>query len=65
MVSAERVLGYGRLTSEGNKDQSEKPPSDWPTKGQIEITDLCYKHSTDAPLVLQGITCSIASGEKV
>ncbi len=63
MVSAERVLNYGRLVSEGNK--SEPVPSDWPSKGQIDITDLCYKHNSDGPHVLHGINCKIASGEKV
>ena len=66
MVSAERVMAYGKLRSEGAlESHSNHPPSNWPTKGQIEITDLSYRHSTDGPLVLQGINCCIAPGEKV
>lgn len=66
MVSAERVMAYGKLQSEGAlESHSDHPPTNWPTKGHIEITDLSYKYSTIGPLVLQGINCSIAPGEKV
>ena len=66
MVSAERVMTYGELSSEGAlESHSIDTPTDWPNNGQIEITDLSYRHSTDGPFVLQGINCCIASGEKV
>ena len=65
MVSAERVMDYGKLPSEEEQECSDHPPSNWPDKGKIEITDLCYKHSSDGLLVLHNINCTIESGEKV
>ena len=68
MVSAERVMAYGKLQSEGELETSppsNKPPPNWPLKGHIEINDLCYRHSPNGPLVLSDINCTIGSGEKV
>ena len=68
MVSAERVMAYGKLRSEEASDSLStmiSPPSSWPDKGRIEITDLCYRHSTNSPVVLNNINCTIESGEKV
>ena len=67
MVSAQRVMAYGKLETEANleSDPSVQPPSDWPTKGHIEISDLSYRHSNDGPLVLEGISCDIRSCENV
>ena len=64
MVSAERVLEYGKLPPELEQD-IVRPPNDWPDKGHIQITDLCYKHSTNGPTVLRNINCTIQPGEKV
>ena len=67
MVSVERVMNYGELPSEETLEESDydRPPTNWPNNGQIVITDLSYKHSTNGPLVLEGINCRIESGEKV
>ena len=68
MVSAERVLAYGKLKSEGSLEThppESKPHPDWPDKGHIEINDLSYRHSPETPLVLRGITCTIQAREKV
>jgi len=68
MVSAERVMAYGKLESEASLETvppSSKPPSDWPSEGRLEINDLSYRHSSEGPLVLKGITCTVKSGEKV
>ena len=68
MVSAERVMAYCVLQSEGELETSppfNKPPSNWPEKGFIEISDLCYRHSSDGPFVLNNINCTIKPGEKV
>ena len=68
MVSAERVMAYGRLESEASLETHPpitRPPSYWPSQGHIQINDLSYHHSSEGPLVLKGITCTIKSGEKV
>ena len=67
MVSAERVIAYGQLETESSleTDPSVQPGPDWPVKGHIELSNLCYRHSNEGPLVLKGITCDIKPGEKV
>ena len=68
MVSAERVMAYSRLEPEApleTQPPTARPPSDWPSQGHIQIDDLSYRHSSEGPLVLKGITCTIKSGEKV
>ena len=67
MVSAERVLAYGKLETESSleTDPSVTLKPDWPTKGHIELKDLSYRHSIEGPLVLKGITCEIKPSDKV
>ncbi|XP_019860364.1 PREDICTED: multidrug resistance-associated protein 4-like [Amphimedon queenslandica] len=67
MVSAERVMAYGRLETEPSleTDPSISLSSDWPTKGHIELNNLSYRHSNEGPLVLRGITCNIKPSEKI
>ena len=68
MVSVERILAYGKLEAEASLDTlppSSSPPSDWPDKGQIELSDLCYRHSPGGPLVLKGVSCTVQPREKV
>ena len=67
MVSAQRVMAYGKLDTEASleSDPSVKPETNWPSKGQIDINNLSYHHSTNGPLVLKGISCNIKSGENV
>ena len=68
MVSTERVLAYGKLQPESSLEtypDSAKPPPDWPSKGQIELNGLTYRHSPEGPLVLKGITATILPSEKV
>ncbi len=68
MVSAERVMAYGKLDSESSLARilpSLMPPEHWPTGGRIELEDVSYRHSPDGPIVLKGINCTIEAGEKV
>ncbi len=74
MVSAERIIEYGKLPSEGELFTSDDsnatnavklPGQGWPDKGRIEITDLMYRHAPEYPYVLKGITCTIEPEEKV
>lgn len=60
-------MSYTKLLPEedGHTAIASCCPDGWPDKGVIEISDLCYKHSDDGPLVLRNINCTIKSGEKV
>ena len=68
MVSAERVMGYGRLKPEASLEthsDSKRPYSDWPNKGHIELSKVTYRHSAEGPQVLKGISATILPSEKV
>ncbi len=68
MVSVERLLAYGRLESEAELETDSVAfalPSDWPSKGSIEMRNVCYSHSPSTPNVLRNINCSIYPKEKV
>lgn len=68
MISTERVIAYSKLESEASLETippADKPSKDWPHKGKIELKDVSYRHSSEGPLVLKGITCNISPGEKV
>ena len=68
MVSAERVMAYGRLEPEpplGTHPDSNRPSSDWPNKGHIELSNVTYRHSPEGPQVLKGISATILPSEEV
>ena len=68
MVSAERVMAYGRLEPEASLEthpDSNRPTSDWPNKGHIELSKVTYRHSPEGPQVLKGISATILPSEKV
>ncbi len=43
----------------------EKPPPEWPTKGEIKMTNLRMRYRANTPLVLKGLNVNIAGGERV
>ena len=60
-------MAYGQLESEASlgTHPDKKPPSDWPGKGSIVVSDLSYCHSETGPFVLKGLNFKIKLGEKV
>ena len=68
MISAERILQYSRLESEPPLETllpSDRPPADWPDKGQITMDNVCFQYSSDLPLVLKDVTFSVQPAEKI
>ncbi|CAI9094235.1 OLC1v1029935C1 [Oldenlandia corymbosa var. corymbosa] len=66
IISVERLEQYMHIPSEAPEIVlANRPPSDWPRFGKVEIHDLKVRYRPDAPLVLQGITCTFEEGSKV
>ena len=68
MVSAERVMGYGRLEPEAELDTSfpyKRPPPSWPEEGKITMEDVAFQYSSELPLVLKNLCFTIQPAEKV
>uniref|UniRef100_J3MF20 ABC transporter domain-containing protein n=1 Tax=Oryza brachyantha TaxID=4533 RepID=J3MF20_ORYBR len=66
IISVERINQYMHLPSEPPAIEPEnRPPSSWPQEGQIDLQDLKVKYRPNMPLVLKGITCTFAAGNKI
>ncbi|KAK4841988.1 hypothetical protein QYF36_013851 [Acer negundo] len=64
MISVERILQFTKLPSEAPLVIKEnRPDSDWPTNGKIELENLQVQYTPALPMVLKEITC-IFPGEK-
>ena len=69
MTSVERVLDYCSLDQEPSAQVPDdlRPPSSWPSHGQIVFDDVSMSHSvqTHSSLGLRHISMTIRAGEKV
>ncbi|XP_062229045.1 ABC transporter C family member 8-like isoform X2 [Phragmites australis] len=66
IISVERIKQYMHLPSEPPAIIPEnRPPSSWPQEGRIDLQDLKVRYRPNAPLVLKGITCVVAAGNKI
>ena len=66
MVAVERVIGFRDLPSEAPlvSDGDEKV-NNWPSKGEIDVKDLCVRYRQGLPLSLRGISFKIDGGSRV
>ncbi|KAM0850578.1 hypothetical protein ACQ4PT_052989 [Festuca glaucescens] len=65
MVAVERVNQFSTLPSEAASKKDDHPPPNWPTHGDIDISNLKVRYRPNTPLILKGITVSIRGGEKI
>ncbi|KAF9067926.1 multidrug resistance-associated ABC transporter [Rhodocollybia butyracea] len=65
MNSVERLLVYTELTTEGDSDTSNDPPSTWPDKGGIKFDGVELAYRKGLPLVLNGVSFNVQPGEKI
>ena len=68
MVSVERMIGYGKLESEGELEMDMQDNGRllvWPEKGVIELCNVKFKYAMEYPYVLKSISFKIESCEKV
>ncbi|CAH9106666.1 unnamed protein product [Cuscuta europaea] len=66
IVSVERLEQYMQIPSEASEIiESNRPTPEWPSIGKVEIHNLKVRYHENAPLILQGISCTIEGGYKV
>uniref|UniRef100_A0A8C0VM35 ABC-type glutathione-S-conjugate transporter n=1 Tax=Cyanistes caeruleus TaxID=156563 RepID=A0A8C0VM35_CYACU len=65
IVAVERVHEYMKVKNEAPWVTKKRPPRGWPSRGEIQFVDYKVRYRPELDLVLQGITCSIGSTEKV
>ncbi|KAJ1420289.1 P-loop containing nucleoside triphosphate hydrolase [Sesbania bispinosa] len=65
-ISVERIKQFMQIPQEPPKILEDKrPTSSWPSKGRIELQALKVRYRPNAPLVLNGITCTFKEGTRV
>ncbi|XP_076255885.1 ATP-binding cassette sub-family C member 4-like isoform X1 [Rhynchophorus ferrugineus] len=66
MTSVERIKEYADVVPEVTfTDKPINPPNNWPQTGRLAFQDVSLRYSKDGPKVLNNISFSIRSGEKV
>lgn len=66
IISVERIKQYMHLPVEPPAIiPDSRPPTSWPQEGRIDLQDLKIRYRPNAPLVLKGITCTFAAGNKI
>jgi len=66
IISVERIKQYMHLPEEPPAIiPQNRPPASWPQEGRIDLQDLKIRYRPNAPLVLKGITCTFAAGNKI
>ncbi|KAG2606635.1 hypothetical protein PVAP13_4NG063010 [Panicum virgatum] len=66
IISVERIKQYMHLPAEPPAIiPQNRPPASWPQEGRIDLQDLKIRYRPNAPLVLKGITCTFAAGNKI
>lgn len=66
IVSVERVKEYSEKEREADWiNESHRPPSAWPTEGNIKFDNYKTRYREGLELVLKGVTCEIKGREKV
>ncbi|TPX56510.1 hypothetical protein SpCBS45565_g08389 [Spizellomyces sp. 'palustris'] len=66
MNSVERVLEYAAVEQEPPAIVDDnRPPSNWPSTGHVQVRDLTIKYAADQPAVLHSLNFSVESGHKV
>lgn len=63
MNSVERVLEYSRLSIENYEGLS--PPANWPTSGQLEVSNLAVRYAPHEPLILHGVSFKAEGNQRV
>lgn len=65
MTSLERIKEYMMIERESLDSGKSKPANEWPNSGRIEFRNVSFKYDPVLPNVLENLTFSIESGEKI
>ncbi|KAL8773161.1 MAG: hypothetical protein Q9209_001837 [Squamulea sp. 1 TL-2023] len=65
MIATERLDYYGRYLEEEPPLHLTEVSPDWPQKGAIVFNEVKMRYRDGLPLVLQGLTMSVAGGERI
>ena len=61
----ERIEQYLNVEHEPKPAPQGVPPAYWPASGSVDVKDLSARYSTDGPKVLEDVSFSVKSGERI
>ena len=62
--SVERVFEYSKIPTE-KQEATINVPAAWPTKGQIEVSNLVAGYASDLPPVLKGLSFAVERNQRI
>nr|QNH67886.1 ATP-binding cassette transporter subfamily C member 4 X3 [Brachionus rotundiformis] len=65
MTSVERVLEYSELETEPLDKGDRKPPTGWPSNGEITFDNVSFRYDKNLSYVLNDMNIKINAGEKI
>nr|QNH67887.1 ATP-binding cassette transporter subfamily C member 4 X4 [Brachionus rotundiformis] len=65
MTSVERVLEYSELETEPLDKGDRKPPTGWPSNGEITFDHVSFRYDKNLSYVLNDMNIKINAGEKI
>ena len=65
MTSVERIMQFSDLEQEAPEHTGLKPPPNWPSRGAIQLRNLCLKYRDQEKPALGPISANILPAEKV
>ncbi|XP_040905275.1 canalicular multispecific organic anion transporter 1 [Toxotes jaculatrix] len=65
IVAVERVNEYAEIENEAKWVTDSRPPKNWPEDGRLQFENYKVRYRPELALVLHGITCDVASSEKI
>ncbi|KAF6731478.1 Canalicular multispecific organic anion transporter 1 [Oryzias melastigma] len=65
IVAVERITEYTQIENEAEWITDHRPPEKWPEEGRLQFINYKVRYRPGLDLVLHGITCDIASSEKI
>lgn len=66
MNSVERLQEYMNLDKEAPAViPDSRPPSDWPSKGEIKVSNLSLRYAPDLPLVIKNVSFEVPAHSKI
>jgi len=66
MNSVERIYEYLDVEQEAPSVISDsRPPSSWPSSGEVEFKNLSLQYSDDLPMVIKNVSFKVSPGQKV
>lgn len=65
MTSVERIAEYGQLEQEADAINDNRPPDNWPKRGNIDFHQVSLFYYEGAPVALDNLNFCIKDKEKV